>query len=158
VSIWTFAATSYYLAISYPLFAWDVREHRLPNRFTISALLLTAVLVGLDALSYSEFEEALRGLIAALITWCVGYLMARFELIGMGDVKLLTGMHLLLGYQNPWLILFSLTTAFLLASALNLGRILASKLSLKSQIALGPFLLIGFFLSSAAEFTGVAGS
>jgi len=158
VSIWTFAAASYYLAISFPLFVWDIREHRLPNRFTISALLLTGVLVALDALSYRKYGEALSGLVAAAITWCLGYLMARFELIGMGDIKLLTGIHLLLAYLNPWLILFSLTIAFLLASVLNVGRLLRRSLDLKSQIALGPFLLIGFLISISAEFTGVAGS
>ena len=153
MSIWTFLAAGYYLAISVPLVRWDFKEHRLPNKYTISALIFCATLVALDALSFQRLQPLMSGVAAAGITWVAGYLMARFDLIGMGDIKLLTGQHLWLAYLNPWLILLSLTLGFVMASAFSALQLIRGKLSLKSNMALGPFLLVGFLLAALVVFT-----
>jgi leader peptidase (prepilin peptidase)/N-methyltransferase len=154
VSIWTFLAAGYYLAISVPLVGWDFKEHRLPNRYTISALIFCATLVALDALSYQRLQPLISGVAAAGITWGAGYLMAKFDLIGMGDIKLLTGQHLWLAYFNPWLVLLSLTSGFVFASAFSALQLIRGRLNLKSNMALGPFLLAGFLLAAVAALTG----
>ena len=154
MSIWTFLAAGYYLAISVPLVCWDFKEHRLPNRYTISALIFCTTLVTLDAFSYQRLQPLISGVAAAGITWGAGYLMAKFDLIGMGDIKLLIGQHLLLAYFNPLLILLSLTSGFVLASAFSALQLIRGKLNLKSSMALGPFLLAGFLLAAVVLFTG----
>lgn len=154
MSIWTFLAAGYYLAISVPLVGWDFKEHRLPNRYTISALIFCATLVTLDAFSYQRLQSLISAVTAAGITWGTGYLMAKFDLIGMGDIKLLTGQHLWLAYLNPWLILLSLTLGFVMASAFSALQLIRGKLNLKSNMALGPFLLVGFLLAAVVAFTG----
>lgn len=155
MSLPIFAVISLYLVFSIPLTVTDFREQRLPNRYTVSALMLTATLVALDAYD-SGLDNLITSLVCAALTWLIGYLMARVHWIGMGDIKLLTGMHLLLGYLNPLLILLSLTLASLLATAVALAMLLIRRISLSSRTAFGPYLLAGFFGAVFVNFTGVA--
>jgi leader peptidase (prepilin peptidase)/N-methyltransferase len=82
--------------------------------------------------------------------------------IGMGDVKLLVATNTVLGWFAPWLILVMLAISFSLASVVSLGLIVLRKANLKTPIAMGPFLLLGFALVSFDLFepviTAVAGS
>jgi leader peptidase (prepilin peptidase)/N-methyltransferase len=144
MSLPVFLAILNYAALSVPLTIIDLREHRLPNRFTISALILTITLVSLDA-APDRIGQLAVGLLSGLATWVTGYLLADRDGIGMGDVKLLTGMHVLLGYANPLLILVSLTFSSTLASIASGVMLLGKKATLKSRAAFGPYLFAGFF-------------
>lgn len=149
-------ATGYIAIIALPLTLIDIREHRLPNPMTISAIAIAAVSILIDAIWQQRISQLIVSALIALATWSVGYLMARFELIGMGDIKLLTAMHLLLGYLSPWLILISLTAGFTLASLVSLVLLAMRRITLKSSTAMGPFLLIGFFAALGLEITAAA--
>lgn len=149
-------ATGYIAIIALPLTLIDIREHRLPNPMTISAIAIAAVSILVDAIWQQRTSQLILAALIALATWSAGYLMARFELIGMGDIKLLTAMHLLLGYLSPWLILISLTAGFTLASLVSLVLLAMRRITLKSSTAMGPFLLIGFFAALGLEITAAA--
>lgn len=149
-------SVGYVALLSIPLALIDIREHRLPNPMTLSAIAVSALLLSVDAIIRTQPLQLAVAASLAGLTWGVGYLMAYRELIGMGDVKLLTALHLILGYVQPWLVLISLTLSFTMASIVSLAQVALKRKSLQSFTAMGPFLLVGFFGTIALGFTGAA--
>lgn len=143
-SLWL--PVSYLAIVCVPLSVIDLREHRLPNPLTYPAI----ALAGLSAvwlIVVGDHPRAIACLIAGASTFVVGYGLARVELVGMGDVKLMTAAHGVLAGINPILILISLFSAFALATAFNVAQLVVGRISLRSPVAMGPFLLVGFFLA-----------
>ena len=147
-------------ALGIPLSVTDIREHRLPNRHTY--FLIAAAVAGtlLASLLEALWTDFVTGLGLGMVTALVGYLLARFGVIGMGDVKLLIAMHICLGWHSPLLVLFSLSLGLALASAVGLIGLVVGKLNPRTLIPLGPYLLIGFlvvsYLPVSAVITGEA--
>tara|TARA_B110000259_G_scaffold107661_1_gene123393 strand:- start:1349 stop:1813 length:465 start_codon:yes stop_codon:yes gene_type:complete len=147
-------------ALGIPLSVTDIREHRLPNRHTY--FLIAAAVAGtlLASLLEALWTDFVTGMGLGMVTALVGYLLARFGVIGMGDVKLLIAMHICLGWHSPLLVLFSLSLGLALASAVGLIGLVVGKLNPRTLIPLGPYLLIGFlvvsYLPVSAVITGEA--
>jgi leader peptidase (prepilin peptidase)/N-methyltransferase len=137
----------YLLIIGFPLALIDMREHRLPNRLTLSSALLAAVAVLWAAFLTGEWERSLLALTIGLATFLIGWLLAAKNFIGMGDIKLLISLNTLAGYFYPLLPVLSMTLGFVLASVVSGLRLLLRKIDAASSIALGPYLLLGFYLS-----------
>lgn len=135
----------YLLLASIPLVLIDLREHRLPNRITYPAIVLAISAVAFAAISGAEFSRLAIALAAATITLGLGYLLAKYLDVGMGDIKLLISTNLILAWFSPWLVLFALTLSFTLASTVSAAQLAMRKLSWRSPIAMGPYILIGFF-------------
>ena len=88
-------------ALAIPLSVIDIREHRLPNRhtyFLIASAIAGTLLASLLGALWLDFAS---GIAMGIVTAFVGYLLARFGAIGMGDVKLLIAMHICLGWHSP---------------------------------------------------------
>lgn len=136
----------YLLILAIPLAIKDFREHRLPNPMTISALAITLISISLVGLITGQEIKLLWSLGWATGTFFLGYLLARKEAIGMGDIKLLTSMHAIAGYLMPALPLLTLTLGLLIATLTSLVRVFAGRVDMKSAVPLGPYLLLGFFL------------
>jgi Flp pilus assembly protein protease CpaA len=102
-----------------------------------------------------------QSLLAMAITFGIGWLLAKYADLGMGDVKLLVSLNGWLTWHDPWLIAISLAVGLIAANLFALGIWLKRK-DPKEHIALGPFLLLGFYLSaitpSWAIFTAVGES
>ena len=142
-------------ALAIPLSVIDIREHRLPNRYTYF-LIATAIAGTLLATLLGAFWLAFAsGIAMGIVTAFVGYLLARFGAIGMGDVKLLIAMHICLGWHSPVLVLFSLSLGLALASAIGLIGLVIGKLNPRTLIPLGPYLLIGFLVVSYSPVSAV---
>lgn len=150
------------LLLALPLTVTDFREHRLPNRLTYLAIGISAAMVLAAGLFTGRWFELAVALGLGLATAGIGYLMVMVNGIGMGDVKLLVATNIVLGWFAPWLILVMLAIGFSLASLVSLGLIVMRKANLKTPIAMGPFLLLGFGLVSLdliePVITAVAGS
>ena len=146
VVIWLFAI---------PLTIIHLREHRLPNAFTYSAIAASLVSVVIAGFVDQDFVRTMFSLGLGMATAVIGYFMALANGIGMGDVKLLTAMNIALGWFVPFLILLMLAIAFTLAAMVSLGMIIAKKANLKTPLAMGPFLLVGFGLVSVNIFEGL---
>ena len=149
----------YLLLASVPLVLTDIREHRLPNRFTYPAILLAFAGTGFAASSQGAYLELIFAHLSSTATFGIGYLLAKYASVGMGDVKLITATNHLLAWFSPWLVLFALTASFVLASLVSLLGLLSRKISWQSPVAMGPYLLAGFFMFvglPAAEITAVA--
>jgi leader peptidase (prepilin peptidase)/N-methyltransferase len=139
----------YLCAIAFPLAIVDLREHRLPNKWTLSAALITiSCLAGTSALS-GDWLAYLQSLGAAAITFLIGWFLAAKEAIGMGDVKLLVSLNAFAGYLSPLLPLVAFAAAMVAASMVGAISLLRRRVTRESSIALGPYLLGGFFLTVA---------
>ncbi len=152
---------AYLALLAIPLAVIDIREHRLPNSMTISTIALTAVSLTATAILEGGWLSPLWGVLAGLLTFLVGYQLAKKDAIGMGDVKLLTSMNAIAGYFNPLLPLLSLTAGLVLATLVSIITMIFTKLDMKRPIPLGPYLLIGFFAAvspAAVETTAGAWS
>ena len=142
-------------ALAIPLSVTDIREHRLPNRYTyflIATAIAGTLLASLLGTLWSDFAT---GMGLGMTTALVGYLLARFGAIGMGDVKLLMAMHICLGWHSPILVLFSLSLGLALASAVGVVGLVMRKLNPRTLIPLGPYLLIGFLVVSYSPVSAV---
>ncbi len=147
--------------VSWQLVRDDFKEHRLPNEYTVPMIAITAASLVAYGLLISQQQRLLQSLFAMAITFGIGWLLARYADLGMGDVKLLVSLNGWLAWHDPWLIAISLAVALIAANFFALGIWLKRK-DPKEHIALGPFLLLGFYLSaltpSWAIFTAVGES
>jgi leader peptidase (prepilin peptidase)/N-methyltransferase len=145
--VFAWLGPAYLVAVAWPLARTDIREHRLPNKYTLPlvpiALIgqLAACLAGED---WSRMAAALGWAVSA---FAIGLGVNRMGTLGMGDVKLIAGMSLSLGWFTPVAPLLALCAAFALATIVVLFLFATRKARMGSSIALGPYLLIGFTAS-----------
>lgn len=138
--------------LSVPLAVIDFREHRLPNPLTYAAIAISSVLVILAGALTSDWLRLLAAVAAGVLTFGIGYLMAKVNGIGMGDVKYLVATNTLLGWFSPWLILPMLAIGFTTAALASLALIVFRGANLKTPVAMGPFLILGFVVVSLPLF------
>jgi leader peptidase (prepilin peptidase)/N-methyltransferase len=140
----------YLLAVAWPLSVVDVRERRLPNKFTLPAFPITlfgqliAVCGGADA------TRLLLALLAGVLAFSACLALNRYAGLGMGDVKLIAAITFALGWFSPLLPAIAVAIALALAGVVALVMIIRRKANMGSSIALGPYLLVGFALSFIA--------
>jgi leader peptidase (prepilin peptidase)/N-methyltransferase len=145
-------AVAIVFGLSVPLALIDFQEHRLPNPLTYAAIAVSAVLVIIAGALTSDWLALLAAVVAGGLTFGIGYLMARLNGIGMGDVKYLVATNTLLGWFSPWLILPMLAIGFTTAALVSLALILFRGANLKTPVAMGPFLILGFVVVSLPLF------
>jgi leader peptidase (prepilin peptidase)/N-methyltransferase len=133
----------YFAATTIPLIVTDLRERRLPNKITIPGFLVS--LLGL-ALTL-EWQRVLVALAISILLFGVGTLISVAGWIGMGDVKLIAGLSLLLAWFDPALIWQSTLWAFGSSTLVVFLGFLVKKMTARSTIALGPYLLLGFWVA-----------
>ena len=140
----------YLLAVAWPLSVVDIRERRLPNKFTLPAFPITlfgqliAVCGGADA------TRLLLALFAGVLAFSACLALNRYAGLGMGDVKLIAAITFALGWFSPLLPAIAVAIALALAGVVALAMIMRRKANMGSSIALGPYLLVGFALSFIA--------
>ena len=143
---------AYLLAVAWPLARTDLKVRRLPNKYTLPALPITlAAHLAASGLTnqWGRFWVAL-GLGAA--AFGLGLLLNLTGRLGMGDVKLATGITWALAWFGAMQPLIWLTISFGLATAVVLFLFAKRKMSMGRSIALGPYLLAGFVIALALSF------
>ena len=141
----------YLVAVAWPLMVIDLRERRLPNRLTLPAIPITLLGHGLAIMLGADLGRLLGALVTASVAFVVCLLLNRFAGLGMGDVKLISGIALSLGWFSPLLPLAALLIAFVAAGAVSLALLALQKTRMGSSIALGPYLLFGFVVCFIAQ-------
>ncbi len=129
---------------------WDQYSHRLPDRFTLPALFLSALWVGGVAavVDIAVVQTAALGYaLSVLGLWLLAEAPGRP--LGFGDVKLgaLLGMHL--GAHHLDLIGVWLVTAFLSGGAHAVVGVVSKRMSARDHLAFGPHLVIGWLVALA---------
>jgi prepilin signal peptidase PulO-like enzyme (type II secretory pathway) len=152
----TFALTSAIFALLVAIFVYDVRHKIIPDSFSFSAFGLSivyalSIYVWKGGLSFGTL--GVYDFFAGLLFYVGIYLMWRLSsgrLIGLGDAKLLLTIGTVLGlvyglsaiFVSVWLgmifVIFLVLKGFLGQTP---GRI-----TMKSEIAFGPFLILGFLI------------
>lgn len=136
------------------LFVTDLREHRLPNRWTgalAAGGLLTAVTVAALSGDWSVVTAALlcgAGYLAAML---VLHLLTRGGL-GMGDVKLAGGLGLFTGVLGPGATVAAGVLAILLGGLVAVALVLARRARASTALPFGPPMLLGAALVLGASF------
>ena len=142
-----FAGIAYLLAISWPLARIDIREHRLPNRLVLPAFPIAIAGQLIASVILNQWINFGLALAAALIAFVIGLAANHWTSLGMGDVKLISAIALAMGWFSFMGPLLAVALAFIIASLVILVLIGLGRSSLKSSIALGPYLLVGFVLT-----------
>ena len=132
----------FFAATTIPLMVIDFRERRLPNKITIPGYLIS--LLGL--VLTLEWSRVLTAVSISALLFGVGTLISLKGWIGMGDVKLVSGLSLLLAWFDPALVWQATLWSFGLATVVVLVGFIAKKMTTRSSIALGPYLLLGFWV------------
>ena len=138
-----------YLAVfTVPLVVIDLTQRRLPNKITLPAIAVTLLGLGLSG----EWARVGVGLLCAALLFGIGTALSIKGWLGMGDVKLLVPIGLILGWFGWQCLVIGLAVAFFVAGLFVLVRLAMQKITASSTIALGPFLLLGFWV--ALTFSG----
>ena len=152
-------------ALALPLAITDIREHRLPNKYTIPALSYSTVALSLAGVVSQDLKRLAIAVGVMVITLGFGYLLSSLDLLGFGDSKFLANSNLILCWFNPVLAIMALTLGFGLAAIASLIMLARKRIGFKDPVALGPYLILGFCLTAlvplsdgVSRVTEVAGS
>lgn len=129
------------------LVAYDIKWRILPDFLTVSYGLVSLVFVALRYFIVNDVN--LYSLAIALVimsgVYGVLYLISKGKWIGLGDVKLGVGLGLILAsWQSAFVGLF---LANLIGCVLVIPGLASKKLKANSEIAFGPLLALGSFIS-----------
>lgn len=128
---------------TWPLIDADIIEHRLPNKIVLPCYPIVVVSIALDSLTTASSPTL------ALITGGAG--VAGFALMhvlggmGMGDVKLVGVLGLLLGSLGITAVIVGLSAAFLLGAVAGAWAMATQHRAATHRLPFGPFLLVGFW-------------
>ena len=131
------------------LFVYDLRWQILPDRLVKPLIALGSI--QFVARAFNEqwtferfFAELLLALLAIAGLYWVLHTVSKGAWVGYGDVKLGVFMGLVLGWENA---LFALFAANLIGVLFILPGLATGKLSRKSKVPFGPFLILAFVLA-----------
>ena len=133
------------LGLMVGLVATDFEQRRLPH-LVLDPLIVVAV--GFAFVNPAlETAAAIVGAVAAVLFLGILTLVIRGGM-AMGDLYLAIPIGLTLGWPQVWSGLF---TAALLAAALSLFLVVTGRVGLRSYIAFGPYLVIGYVVTLIRE-------
>ncbi|MBO0828482.1 MAG: prepilin peptidase [Streptosporangiales bacterium] len=135
-----------YLAlVSLPLAAVDVEQHRLPDVLTLPSYPIALVLLGAAALAAGQGVRMLHAAVgmAALVALYALLHLVNPRGMGLGDVKLAGVLGAYLGWlgADAWLV--GAVLGVLLGGATAVVLLALRKVTAKSHLPFGPFMLAG---------------
>ena len=141
----------YLLLVSVPIVFADVRMARVPNKYTLPALYLWLIVSPIHAFVSGEWLWSLvMPIIFGLATLIVGVFLHHKELLGMGDVKLITFMGLSLSWKFAWVWLVIPAGAFLIAIVIMLVYYFTRTYA--TSIRLAPAIYLVYLILTATLF------
>lgn len=141
----TVLAFLYLAAISIALILIDLEHHRLPNVIVLPSYLVGAMLLGAASITAGDVEALIRATVGAVALF-LGYLLVallRPGGMGLGDVKLAGVLGLYLAWCGWGQFAVGVFAAFLLGGAFSIALLLLRRVSRKSAIPFGPWMVIG---------------
>jgi len=136
-------------ALGVALGAIDIAVYRLPDRLTLPAYLATLALLSLAAVLGHDAGALLRALLASVALAATYLLLAllRPGQLGDGDVKLAGLIGLALGWLGWSPVIYGAALGFVLSAVVSLVLLAARRITLRSAICFGPFMLGGALLA-----------
>jgi leader peptidase (prepilin peptidase) / N-methyltransferase len=147
---------------AYLLLAWagvalfwiDVDVHRLPEGLTLPVIPVLAVLLAVASATTGEWGALLRAVVCGAAGWLV-YAVLAFVVpggLGLGDATLGGLVALPLGYLGWGVPIVGFVVAYLVSGVVALIGLVTRRLSLRSHIAFGPFIVVGALVAVLVRF------
>jgi leader peptidase (prepilin peptidase)/N-methyltransferase len=128
----------------------DLAAHRLPDRVTAPTAAGAALALLVDAAALGSWPALVRAVLAAAVTAAVALPAALpASGIGLGDVKLLALLGLLLGWAGWGVLLAGVFLGLLAGAAGSVLLVLAGRAGWRTAVPFGPPLLAGAVLALA---------
>ncbi len=129
----------------------DLLSHRLPDRVTAPAAVVVALAWGADAAVTGEWAAVLRAALAAAAALGIGLALALVspQGLGLGDVKLLGLLGLVLGRWGWEVLLAGVFLGLLLGAAVSVLLLVTRRAGWRTAIPFGPPLMAGAALALA---------
>ncbi|MHB1434148.1 MAG: prepilin peptidase [Streptosporangiaceae bacterium] len=149
------AAFAFLGAVGVPLAVIDAAVRRLPDRLTLTAIPVLALLLTGAAVTSGQTGPLIRSLLCGLVLAAMFLLLAliRPGQLGGGDIKLAALLGLALGWLGWPVLLAGIAIGFILGAAGGLALLAMRRATLHSQISFGPFLLGGALIAMLASGT-----
>jgi len=144
-SLFSALGLGYLTLTAWPLAKTDIQHRRLPNKYVLPAFPITFLGQILAGLTAGIWWNMLWAALAMLLTFSVSLAVNRMGFLGMGDVKLMSAMALALGWYSAVLPVLALLISFFIAGLVAILLLAVRKIGLGGSLALGPYLLLGFF-------------
>lgn len=145
------AALAWAAGAAVVLGAVDLASHRLPDRVTYPALVVCATALLVDAAVLGTWTALLRALAAAAVAAALaglGWLVSP-QGLGLGDVKLLGLLGLLLGWFGWGVLMAGVFLGLLTGALVSVVLLLTRRAGWRTAIPFGPPLLAGAVLALA---------
>jgi leader peptidase (prepilin peptidase)/N-methyltransferase len=136
-------------AFGVALAAIDLAVNRLPDRLTLTACPILLALLGVSAIAGHDAAALVRAVLGGLAL-AGGYLLLallRPGQLGGGDIKLAGIVGLALGWLGWPTLIRGAFLGFVLAAIVSLVLLVLRRITLRSAICFGPFLLGGALLA-----------
>jgi leader peptidase (prepilin peptidase) / N-methyltransferase len=146
-------AFGFFGVLGVALAAIDIAAQRLPDPLTLPAYPILIALLAVAALASHDFSALARALLGGLALAGAYLVLAlvRPGQLGGGDIKLAGIAGLVLGWLGWPALIVGAALGFVLSALVGLALIAARRLTLRSAICFGPFLLGGALLSMLAS-------
>lgn len=146
-------AFGFFGALGVILSAIDIAVHRLPDRLTLPAYPAMVALLGVAAAIGHDGGALVRALLASMALPVTYLLLAllRPGQLGGGDVKLAALTGLGLGWLGWPTVISGAALGFVLTAIVSLALLAVHRISLRSAICFGPFMLGGALLAILAS-------
>ncbi|MEP6649698.1 MAG: A24 family peptidase [Lapillicoccus sp.] len=151
------AALPAYLLLAWTgaaLFWVDVDVHRLPEGLTLPVIPALLVLLAVASATTGDWGALLRAVVCGVAGWVV-YAVLAFIVpggLGLGDATLGGLVALPLGYLGWGVPIVGFVAAYLASGVVALVGLATRRLSLRSHIAFGPFIVIGALVALLLRF------
>ncbi len=151
------AALPAYLLLAWAgvaLFWIDLDTHRLPEGLTLPVIPGLLVLLAVASATTGDWGALLRAVICGVAGWLV-YAVLAFVVpggLGLGDATLGGLVALPLGYLAWGVPILGFVAAYLVSGVVALVGLATRRLTLRSHIAFGPFIVIGALVALLVRF------
>jgi len=146
------AALAFLGTLGVALAAIDIAVQRLPDRLTLPAFPVLIALLAAAAVAGHDGGALVRALLGGAVM-AAAYLLlalARPGQLGGGDIKLAGLAGLTLGWLGWPTLIIGTGLGFLLSAVVSLALLAGRRITLRSSISFGPFLLGGALLAILA--------
>jgi leader peptidase (prepilin peptidase)/N-methyltransferase len=144
-------AFAVFAVLATPLLLIDAEHRRLPDRLVLPAAAAALALLAVAAAVRAEWATLGRAAAAGAVVFAVFCSVALISprSMGFGDVKLAGLLAVYLGWLGWGVVLYGIFAGFVLGAIVAIGLLASRRASLKTDIALGPALIVGALLVAA---------
>jgi len=129
----------------------DLASHRLPDRVTYPAAVVCAAAFLVDAAVLGSWGALVRAVVASAVAFGVPFAVAAMSpaALGLGDVKLLGLLGLVLGWFGWGVLLAGIFLGLLTGAVVSLALLATRRAGWRTALPFGPPLMVGAVLALA---------